>query len=190
MIVTDPSTWQYCNNGPVLYGSLFQGEVYDALKDSEMEGWNTALYTPNESWKPAVEVALNGHISTSGNPNMPWVDDYSNYKLVGQFGQTVKAVNELTAISVEEVRPKVFVYDMGQNMVGVPQIQLSGMNPGTKICLRYAEEKYPDLPEYEGSIGMIMLENIRAAMAQDIYITRGGRETIHPRFTYHGYRCV
>lgn len=35
---------------------------------------------------------------------------------------------------------------------------------------------------------MIMLENIRAAMAQDIYITRGGRETIHPRFTYHGYR--
>ena len=65
VIVTDPSTWQYCNNGPVLYGSLFQGEVYDALKDSEMEGWNTALYTPNESWKPAVEVALNGHISTS-----------------------------------------------------------------------------------------------------------------------------
>ena len=190
VIVTDPSTWQYCNNGPVLYGSLFQGEVYDALKDSEMEGWNTALYTPNESWKPAVEVALNGHISTSGNPNMPLVDDYSNYKLVGQFGQTVKAVNELTAISVEEVRPKVFVYDMGQNMVGVPQIQLSGMKPGTKICLRYAEVKYPDLPEYEGSIGMIMLENIRAAMAQDIYITRGGRETIHPRFTYHGYRFV
>ena len=97
---------------------------------------------------------------------MPWVDDYSNYKLVGQFGQTVKAVNELTAISVEEVRPKVFVYDMGQNMVGVPQIQLSGMKPGTKICLRYAD------------------------MAQDIYITRGGRETIHPRFTYHGYRFV
>ena len=55
-------------------------------------------------------------------------------------------------------------------MVGVPQIQLSGMKPGTKICLRYAEVKYPDLPEYEGSIGMIMLENIRAAMAQDIYI--------------------
>ena len=64
---------------------------------------------------------------------MPWVDDYSNYKLVGQFGQTVKAVNELTAISVEEVRPKDFVYDMGQNMEGVPQIQLSGMKPGTKI---------------------------------------------------------
>ena len=37
---------------------------------------------------------------------------------------------------------------------------------------------------------MIMLENIRAAMAQDVYIARGGEETIAPRFTFHGYRFV
>lgn len=35
-----------------------------------------------------------------------------------------------------------------------------------------------------------MLENIRAAMAQDIYIARGGNETINPRFTFHGYRFI
>lgn len=91
---------------------------------------------------------------------------------------------------MEEVRPGVFVYDMGQNMVGVPKIKLSGMKPGTRICLRFAEVKYPDLPEYKGNTGMIMLENIRAAMAQDIYIAKGGEETIFPRFTYHGYRFV
>ena len=49
-------------------------------------------------------------------------NDYSNFTLTGQFGSTVKAVNELTAVSVEEVRPGVFVYDMGQNMAGVPKI--------------------------------------------------------------------
>lgn len=27
-------------------------------------------------------------------------------------------------------------------------------------------------------------------MAQDIYIAKGGEETIFPRFTYHGYRFV
>ena len=64
------------------------------------------------------------------------------------------------------------------------------MKPGTRICLRFAEVKYPDLPEYKDNTGMIMLENIRAAMAQDIYITKGGEETILPRFTYHGYRFV
>lgn len=56
--------------------------------------------------------------------------------------------------------------------------------------LRYAEVKYPDLPEYKGNEGTLMLENIRAAMAQDIYIAKGGSETIAPRFTYHGYRFI
>ena len=189
VIVTDPATWTYFNKGPIVYGSFFQGEVYDASKEAETEGWSTASYHA-ANWKKAYEVPLEGNISTSGDANMPHVNDYSNFTLTGQFGSTVKAVNELTAVSVEEVRPGVFVYDMGQNMAGVPKIILSGMKPGTKINLRFAEVKYPDLPEYAGNTGMIMLENIRGAMAQDIYITKGGQETILPRFTYHGYRFV
>lgn len=189
VIITEPSTWQYYNKGPICYGSFFQGEVYDALCDAKVEGWSTATYDAVD-WKPACEVTLEGNISTEGNPDKPWVNDYSDFELIGQFGQTVKAKTELTALSMEEVRPGVFVYDMGQNMVGVPKIKLSGMKPGTRICLRFAEVKYPDLPEYKDNTGMIMLENIRAAMAQDIYITKGGEETILPRFTYHGYRFM
>lgn len=45
---------------------------------------------------------------------MPKVDDYSNFHLVAQYGQTVKAIQKLTAQSVEEVRPGIFVYDMGR----------------------------------------------------------------------------
>ena len=189
VIITEPSTWQYYNKGPICYSSFFQGEVYDALRDARLEGWSTATYDA-VGWKPACEIALEGNISTEGNPDKPWVNDYSGFELIGQFGQTVKAKMELTALSMEEVRPGVFVYDMGQNMVGVPKIKLSGMKPGTRIYLRFAEVKYPDLPEYKDNIGMIMLENIRAAMAQDIYIAKGGEETILPRFTYHGYRFV
>lgn len=189
VIVTEPSNWRYFGGGPVLYGSFFQGEVYDASREAAVAGWSTADYDA-AAWKPASEVALEGNVSTEGNPNKPPVDNYSHFELIGQFGQTVKVIKELTACAVEEVRPGVYVYDMGQNMVGVPKIKLSGMKPGTKVNLRFAEVKYPDLPEYEGNIGMIMLENIRAAMAQDIYITKGGEETILPRFTYHGYRFV
>lgn len=189
VIITEPSTWQYYNKGPICYGSFFQGEVYDALRDAKVEGWSTADYDAI-GWKPACEVTLEGNISTEGNPDKPWVNDYSDFELIGQFGQTVKAKTELTALSMEEVRPGVFVYDMGQNMVGIPKVKLSGMKPGTRICLRFAEVKYPDLPEYKDNTRMIMLENIRAAMAQDIYITKGGEETILPRFTYHGYRFV
>ncbi len=192
VIVSNPETWSYYNNGPVVYGSFYQGEVYDASKDSLVEGWSTSSYDASQ-WKQSVEVNLQNEITRDSiNPhyNMPLVDDYSVQKLIGQIGNSVQKVKELTATSVEEVRPGVFVYDMGQNMVGVPAIELTNMKPETKISLRYAEVKYPDLPEYKGNVNMIMLENIRAAMAQDIYITKGGNESIHPRFTSHGYRFI
>lgn len=188
-IVTDPETWKFFGQGPVCYGSFFQGEVYDATREQLTAGWSSPAYD-DASWEQAQVVPLEGTVSEEGGGNSPWVNDYSDYHLYAQYGQTVHAVRELTAQSVEEVRPGVFVYDMGQNMVGVPHISLSGIKPGTKIVLRYAEVKYPDMPRYAGHENMIMLENIRAAMAQDIYIAKGGEEVIAPRFTYHGYRFI
>ncbi|MDE2393397.1 MAG: family 78 glycoside hydrolase catalytic domain, partial [Cytophagales bacterium] len=84
----------------------------------------------------------------------------------------------------------VFVYDMGQNMVGFPKIFIKNGKPGQVITMRFAEVLYPDLAEYAGQKGMIMLENIRAALAQDIHILQGGDEYIQPRFTFHGYRYL
>lgn len=188
-VVTSPDTWKYFNQGPVVYGSFFQGEVCDARKEQAIAGWSRPGYE-DAAWKPAVEVTLENHVSQVGGGNVPKVNDYSAFHLKAQYGQTVRAIQQLTARSVEEVRPGIFVYDMGQNMVGVPEITLHGMEAGREINLRYAEVKYPDLPRYAGNEGMIMLENIRAAMAQDKYITKGGEETIAPRFTYHGYRYV
>jgi len=189
VITSRPDTWSYYDQGPIVYGSFFQGEVYDAGKEKLIQDWSTPAYD-DSAWKAAKEVFLEGNISHEGGGNMPKVDDYTDFQLIGQTGNTVKAIKELTAQSVEEARPGVFVYDMGQNMVGVPKISLSDVEAGTKIALRFAEVKYPDLPDYKGNEGMIMLENIRAAMAQDIYITKGGKETIQPRFTFHGYRYI
>ena len=189
IIATHPDTWKYFNDGPIVYGSFFQGEVYDASKEAAVKGWDTPDYNDSH-WKRTEEVTLENHIATELAPDMPAVDDYSRMNLTGHFSDHVNKVKELTAISIEEVRPGVFVYDMGQNMVGIPRIKLSGMTPGKKITIRYAEVKYPDLPAYKGNIGMIMLENILAALTQDIYLTKGGEETINPRFTFHGYRFL
>jgi len=182
VVATNPATWKYFNDGPVVSGSFFQGEVYDARKELLIKGWSTATYDAS-AWKAAYEIPLKGTISLNE-------EDYSKLKFMGQFDQTVKPIKELTAQSVKEVRPGVFVYDMGQNMVGVPNIALSNMKPGQRIILRFAEVKYPNLPEYKNNVGMIMLENIRAAMAQDIYFAKGGNETIQPRFTFHGFRYL
>jgi alpha-L-rhamnosidase len=190
-VVTDPTRWQACDQGPLLYGSLFQGEVYDARREIQTDGWDTPQFAPSVAWKQACEIPLEGHISHEGSPNKPKVDDYSQFTLTGQYGPAVQSVQTLTACALTEPRPGVFVYDMGQNIAGVPEINLPPMEAGRRIALRYAEILYPALPEYAQDSGMLMLENIRAAMAQDLYITRGGKaETIAPRFTFHGYRYI
>ncbi|MCM5528420.1 alpha-L-rhamnosidase [Parasegetibacter sp. NRK P23] len=192
VVKTDPGSWRGFSDGPMVYGSLFQGEVYDARKEALIENWSNPGYDDSR-WKMAVEVPLAGNTSNDAinlAHNMPMVNDYIAFRLESAPGLAVKKVRTLSAVAMEEVRPGVYVYDLSQNIAGVPRITLSGMSPGTKVTLRFAEVKYPSLPEYKNNTGMIMLENIRAAMAQDIYISKGGVETINPRFTYHGFRYI
>lgn len=74
------------------------------------------MYDDSE-WKNAMEIPLEGYVCK----DVVNGDEYQDYNLIAQYGQTVKAIKTLTAQSVEEVRPGIFVYDMGQNMVGVPR---------------------------------------------------------------------
>ncbi|MCR8668971.1 glycoside hydrolase family 78 protein [Aestuariibaculum sp. M13] len=184
IVTTNPDEWKYFNDGPIEYSSFFQGEYYNAMKEKNIEGWNQVGYD-DELWKTAVEVNLN-----SKNAYIDKELNYDDLKIIGQIGENATIVKTLTAQSMEEVRPGVFVYDMGQNMVGFPEINLSG-EAGDTITLRYAEMKYPNLDEYKGNVGMIMMENIRGALATDKWILKGTTsELIRPRFTFHGYRYI
>lgn len=187
-VVTSPQTWKYTCDGPVRIGSLFQGEVYDATRDAAFSGWASAGYD-DSAWRQAVTVPLEEVVSHEKS-SWPTPDDYSCPYLVAQVGKPVRRYTTLTAQSVSEVRPGVYVYDMGQNMAGVPSITFTGLTPGRKVYMRYAEVLYPNLPRYGDNVGMVMMENQRAAMEQDIYVAKGGTETFSPRYTYHGYRYV
>ncbi len=177
VITTQPGEWLVASYSKVLYASMFQGEVYD----------NTVA---PPTWTKAQEMTLDGHLPTEGGGTQPRVDDYSAFRLVPAT-TGVRPFTTLQAQSVSQVRPGVYIYDMGQNMAGVPQLTLSGLRRGQRLTLRYAEVLYPHLPEYAGREGTMMLENIRAAMAQDIYVARGGGdEEFLPAQTLHGYRYL
>lgn len=183
IITTNDEKWKLFTDGPIKYGSFFQGEVFDATKESIVENWSTSKYDTN-GWKNAVEVPLTGNVYTGAELN------FDDYKLIAQIGENPSVIDTLKAIRVDEVRPGVFVYDMGQNMVGFPNIKLSNGSPGDTITVRYAEMRYPNLEEHGDAVGMVMMENIRAALTHDTYIRKGGLETIQPRFTFHGYRYI
>ena len=183
IITTNNNAWKLFADGPVRYGSFFQGEVYDANKEMAISGWSEAAYDDSQ-WKKVVQVPLEGSTFQSSDFN------YDQLRLTAQVGANPSIVKVLNPKAVEEVRKGVFVYDMGQNMVGFPEITLPPGKAGDTITLRYSEVKYPDLSEYESNTGMVMLENIRAALTQDLYIRKGGEEKISPRFTFHGFRFL
>jgi alpha-L-rhamnosidase len=193
-ITTNDRTWKYYGDGPIVYSSLDFGEVYNADSERAVEGWTTAKYR-DRGWKPAVVVPLEGTTFSGteaggrgGAPAVPFTFD--RLSLVGQIGNSAGVFRTLTAKSVKEVRSRVYVYDMGQNLVGVPRITIANGRPGATITLRYSEMLYPDLRESGRNIGMIMTENYRAALSQDLYTMKGGREIIQPHFTSHGYQYI
>ncbi|HZH62143.1 MAG TPA: family 78 glycoside hydrolase catalytic domain, partial [Metabacillus sp.] len=184
IVTTNPDDWKYYDEGPVVYGSFFQGEFYDATKEEEIANWSKASYD-DRNWEASEVVPLDE--TTTPNDNGL---SYEDMELIGQIGEPPSVVTTLTAKSVKEVRDGVFVYDMGQNAVGVPQITLDDADAGKKITLRLAEMLYPDLDESGDNVGMIMMENLRAAHVTDTYITKEGDQVIEPRFTFHGYRYL
>lgn len=191
-LVTNDRDWKIFLDGPLRYGSFFQGEVYDARLEKNIQGWHTPTYN-DQSWKKAEVMPLDGSAfkGTFRDPlGRTSTLSYDDFRLIGQWGENAHIVDTLTAISVTEVRPQVFVYDLGQNLVGIPFLRIRDGKPGQRLILRFAEVKYPELPAYQGHQGMVMMENIRAALAQDIYILKGGDEIIQPRFTFHGYRYM
>lgn len=191
IITTQPDSWQYYNEGPIRYGSFFQGEVYDATREQAINGWNTTQFD-DKAWKKAVAQQSEGlHYTNEFDVSLGMVTLNSDDKpqFVGTTGENPQVVDVMTAQNVKEVRKGVFVYDMGQNMVGVPEISVNG-KAGDRVTVRYAEILYPDLPDYRQKKGMIMIENLRGALVQDIYVLKGGPEVIQPRFTSHGYRYV
>lgn len=82
-------------------------------------------------WRPAVEVPTVDFSELKTEGGMRWPLPTTNQpELKASVGSPVKQILTLTAQARLEPRKGVFVYDMGQNMVGVPEITFRG-TPGT-----------------------------------------------------------
>ena len=182
IITTQPDSWQFSEQGPLISGSFFQGESYDARREKNISDWKSAKVIPVDEKNSFLGVSI--HPITRNERKF----DYSNVNFVAQEDEGVRQVDYRTAESVRKIADKVFIYDMGQNLAGVPNIKINGGVEGTKVTMRFAEMLYPDNDVEHG--GTLMLENIRGALATDNYILKGGNEIISPRTTYHGYRYI
>jgi alpha-L-rhamnosidase len=156
---------------PRLLADLQDGETYDARL--EQPGWGAPGFDAS-AWSPVQIVAQTGA------------------KLVPQPDEPVRATEILTAKrrldAAESAAPNdgLSTYDLGQNMVGVARITMTGKK-GQTVRIRYAEELY----RVGDKRGQIYTDNFRTARVTDTYtFARDGRVTYQPTFTQHGFRYI
>lgn len=161
IIVTD-NTWKACNTGPIRYSGIYNGEVYDA--GMEIPSWNMVGFDDSE-WSDVIQE-----------------DVKENPLLVPKRHYPVRAEKELRTVKIAEPSPGHFVFDLGQNMVGWPRLNIP-VKKGKKITVRFAEMLNKD--------GTLYTANYRSAHSTAYYTpAETGAISWHPAFTFFGFRYV
>lgn len=166
-LVPTDTSWETAP-GPVVRNNIFLGEHYDARLEAPATGWKQAVKADG----PAGE-------------------------LTPQMQPPIRVTKIIKPVSINEIRPGVFILDMGQNFAGVVRLKVKGPS-GTKVNIRYGEDKYPDgsLNVMTAVAGQIKRSNggpgaPAIAWQEDSYTLKGkGIETWAPRFTFHGFRFI
>jgi alpha-L-rhamnosidase len=149
------------STGAILFSDFYNGEIQDARY--EQPGWNNCVFN-DAAWRNAV------------------IYNYPKNILFAQQGVPVKAIQEIHPVKLFQTTRGETVFDMGQNMVGWVRLNVNGKS-GQKIKLRFAE-----VLDKQGNF---YTENLRTAIATDLFILKGGgEEVVEPHFTYHGFRYV
>lgn len=191
--VTNPETWKYFGEGPYTFSSYFAGEEYDARRAEIYQQYSLPEFDDRNWEKPeeikTVKIDEFRAMPPGFGRSWPAVNE-TEPELTGGYDAPVRIVDQRKARTRKMLAPGVYLYDLEQEMAGVPRITFHEKR-GTKVIIRYAEVLYPDLPEYAGKEGTLMLENYRDATSTDQYICSGeDGEVFQPKFTFHGYRYI
>src|SRR3954451_11828404 len=146
---------------PIIQSQIYGGETYDARL--EQSTWQQANFDDSR-WDHA-EIA-----------------DAPSTAVTSQITAPVRVTETLQPKQVNRVAAGLYVFDMGQNIVGWVRLKVKGA-AGTRVRLRFAERLNAE--------GSIYTANLRNSDATDTYILKGaGEETFAPYFTFHGFRYV
>ena len=159
-IVGTDESWE-ASVGPIREADLLMGCIYDARY--ELTGWDKDGFD-------------------SRNWHLAQVDAGVKANLVAHPGEPMRRIEEITAKKITEPKPGVYIFDLGQNMVGWAKLKAKG-DVGQKVVVRYVEMLNTN--------GTAYTTNLRSAKATDTYYLSGrSKRTYEPNFTFHGFQYV
>jgi alpha-L-rhamnosidase len=159
-VVTGPA-WR-TTDGPTTFSNWYGGEDCDARRLPP--GWD----------EPGADLSSWTPVSASSAPA-------SGTVLTSRAGPAVQIVDVRPAQKVTQPKPGIYVFDVGTNLAGWPQLTVQGP-AGTTIRMRPAELLAADGTIDYGSTGNPIYD--------DYTLRGGGTETWHPEFIYHGFRYI
>src|SRR5690349_6139802 len=104
----------------------------------------------------------------------PEVLPATSAKLTAQMNEPIKIMQTVKPVHISQLKPGVFIMDMGQNMVGNLVMRLKAGKKGQQVQLRFAESLQPN--------GELYVANLRDAKVTDRYTSKGGVESWQPTF--------
>jgi alpha-L-rhamnosidase len=158
-IVASDVTWKTAA-GPITFTCIYGGEDYDARR--EQPGWDRAGF--DDSHRAAVKLT-----------------DGPGGKLVAQSAPPIRVMREFRTVKITEPKPGVFVYDLGQNFSGWPQLAVEGPASGT---VKLTPGELLD------AVGLVSQRSSGGPTSFSYTLRGRGREVWHPRFSYYGFRYV
>lgn len=139
---------------------MYGGEDYDATR--EQKGWDKPGFDDSK-WLPVV------------------VQEAPKGILRPQQTTPVKIMERYSIRKTTKLADKKYVLDMGQNLSGFPEINVSG-NKGDTIRLTPGESLNED--------GSVSQKQTGSKHYYEYILSGNGDETWHPRFSYYGYRYI
>ncbi|HVZ30260.1 MAG TPA: family 78 glycoside hydrolase catalytic domain, partial [Asticcacaulis sp.] len=162
-VVSDES-WETID-GPILYSSIYAGEDVDGRL--EPSGWELPG-TKGDGWRPVL---------TAGpQPG----------RLRAQAIPPVRMQKRFETVAISEPKPGVFVYDLGENFAGRPEMVVRGQ-AGASVKLTPCETL--------GEDGLAWQKSFNAGppdkwVLYNYTLAGAGDERFVPRFNYHGFRYI
>lgn len=199
VIVTD-NTWESNNDGALLLGDIWDGEEYDATKESDwtITGMPSGLWTPCEvssDFEGKIVSLLGSEVYALKDFHQPVksVKIYSGIKNTGTEYGEIDVTDQYDGFrSFLLKKGQIAILDFGQNLVGWTPFVIKGAK-GTHLRIRYAEmlnDTGSGDRGNDGPGGSLYLANLRTAKASLLYTLSGIDlgDTHQPFSTYFGFR--
>ncbi|MFE7275780.1 family 78 glycoside hydrolase catalytic domain [Streptomyces sp. NPDC057623] len=209
-VVTRPDgSWKATDTGPYRADDIYDGQTYDARRELpgwtsvgfDDTGWSDTTRVPFETKYPDAQLlaypAETARLMSRWDRRPQSITVFTGAtgegkgRIVVDPDRTVTDPHKAPSTPVTIGAGDTALFDLGQNMVGIPRYSLRGP-AGAQVVFRFGEMLNDSSAGADGPEGSLYRANLRSAKATSTYILKGDRrgETHQDSLTFYGFRYV